>query len=93
MPDRWFEGSPTIEIDGDEVQVVGTLAPPQLPEGAGEDEVRVAEQARISGFHEESRSARMRIAEEAQPAFRRTVSWGAECGGCQGRSSPRPACR
>src|SRR5271165_4738960 len=80
VPDGWFEGSPTIEIDGDEIQVVGTLVPPQLPEGAGEDEVRVAEQARISGFREESRSARMRIAEEAQPAFRRTVSWGAVCG-------------
>src|SRR5208283_4648747 len=81
VPDSWFEGSPTIEIDGDEIQVVGTLVPPQLPEGAGEDEVRVAEQARISGFREESRGARMRIADEAQPAFRRTVSWGAECGG------------
>jgi len=80
VPDSWFEGSPTIEIDGDEVQVVGTLAAPRLPEGAGEDAIRVAEQARISGFREESRAARMRIAEEAQPAFRRTVSWGAECG-------------
>ncbi len=81
VPDSWFEGSPTIEIDGDEIQVVGSLAPPQLPEGAGDDEVRVAEQARISGFREESRGARMRIADEAQPAFRRTVSWGAVCGG------------
>ena len=81
MPATWYAGSPTIAIDGDEIQVVGTLAPPQLPEGAGEDEVRVAEQARISGFREESRVARMRIADEAQPAFRRTVSWGAECGG------------
>ena len=81
VPDAWFDGSPTIEIDGDEIQVVGTLAPPQLPEGAGEDEVRVAEQARITGFREESRGARMRIADEAQPAFRRTVSWGAVCGG------------
>jgi hypothetical protein len=80
VPDNWFEGTPTIEIDGDEIQVVGTLAPPQL-EGAGEDERRVAEQARISGFREESRGARMRIADEAQPAFRRTVSWGAVCGG------------
>ena len=60
--------------------MVGTLAPPQLPDGPGEDEVRVAEQARISGFREESRRARMRIADEAQPAFRRAVSWGAECG-------------
>lgn len=80
VPDSWFEGSPSIEIDGDEILVVGVLASPQLPEGAGEDEVRVAEQARISGFREETRGARMRIAEEAQPAFRRTVSWGAACG-------------
>ena len=40
----------------------------------------MAEQARISGFREETRGARVRIAEEAQPAFRRTVSWGAQCG-------------
>ena len=81
VPATWYSASPTIAIDGDEIQVVGTLTPPQLPEGAGEDEVRVAEQARISGFREESRLARMRIADEAQPAFRRAVSWGAECGG------------
>ncbi len=81
VPAGWYKSSPTITIDSDEIQVVGTLDPPQLPEGAGEDEVRVAEQARISGFREESRLARMRIADEAQPAFRRAVSWGAECGG------------
>ena len=81
VPGDWFEGSPDIAIDDDEIQVVGTLAPPALPEGANEDEVRVAEQARISGFREETRTARMRIADEAQPAFRRTVSWGAVCGG------------
>jgi hypothetical protein len=81
VPEGWFEGSPTIEIDGDEILVVGALPPPQLAETAGEDEMRVAEQARISGFREETRGARVRIAEEAQPAFMRTVSWGAECGG------------
>jgi hypothetical protein len=80
VPGTWFAESPTIGIDSDEIQVVGKLAPPQLPEGAAEDEVRVAEQARISGFREESRAARIRIADEAQPAFRRVVSWGAECG-------------
>jgi hypothetical protein len=81
IPDSWFDGNPSIQIDGDEIQVVGTLVPPQLPEGAGEDEVRVAEQARITGFREESRAARMRIADEAQPAFLRSVSWGAASGG------------
>jgi hypothetical protein len=81
VPGAWFSESPTIAIDGDEIQVVGKLAPPQLPAGVGEDEVRVAEQARISGFREETRAGRIRIADEAQPAFRRVVSWGAECGG------------
>jgi hypothetical protein len=81
IPEGWFEGPPGIEVDPDELQVVGTLAPPTLPEGASEDEVRVAERARISGYREDTRAARVRIAEEAQPAFRRTVSWGAQCGG------------
>jgi hypothetical protein len=81
IPDDWFEGPVTIDIDQDEIQVVGSLPSPQLPEGASDEEVRVAEQARISGYREDSRGARMRIAEEAQPAFRRTVSWGAQCGG------------
>jgi hypothetical protein len=80
VPGSWFAESPNIGIDSDEIQVVGKLAPPQLPDGAGEDEVRVAEQARISGFREETRGARIRIADEAQPAFRRAVSWGAQCG-------------
>ena len=80
VPGTWFSEIPIISIDSDEIQVVGKLAAPQLPDGAGEDEVRVAEQARISGFREETRGARIRIADEAQPAFRRAVSWGAECG-------------
>jgi hypothetical protein len=83
IPDGWFEGPVAIEVDQDELQVVGTLPSPQLPEGASEEEVRVAEQARISGFREDSRGARVRMAEEAQPAFRRAVSWGARCGGSQ----------
>jgi hypothetical protein len=81
VPEGWYQGAPTIHIDADEILVIGALAPPEVAAGAGEDEVRVAEQARISGFREETRALRMRIADEAQPAFRRSVSWGAECGG------------
>ena len=81
VPEGWFDGPVSIEVDQDELQVVGTLPAPQLAEGASEEETRVAEHARISGFREDSRGVRMRIAEEAQPAFQRTVSWGAQCGG------------
>ncbi len=80
VPEGWFEDGPQLEIDGDEILVVGRLAAPQLGPSAGEEEVRVAEQARISGFREETRAVRIRIADEAQPAFRRNVSWGAVCG-------------
>src|SRR5258708_40029862 len=57
VPGTWYDGSPTIGIDSDEIQVVGTLAPPQLPDGAGEDEGRVPEQARVRGFRQERRRA------------------------------------
>jgi len=33
VPESWYEGSPTIEIDGDEILVVGSLAPPSLAAG------------------------------------------------------------
>jgi hypothetical protein len=80
IPEGWFQGPVSIAVDQDEIQVVGSLPSPQLPEGASEEEVKVAEQARIGGHREETRGARIRIAEEAQPAFRRIVSWGAQCG-------------
>jgi hypothetical protein len=80
VPEGWFEEGLDVTIDADEILVVGTLHPPRLAEDAGDDERRVAEQSRITGFREESRTVRMQIAEAAQPAFGRTVSWGARCG-------------
>src|ERR1700678_1805434 len=62
IPDGWFEGPVIMEVDDDEVQVVGTLPSPTLPDGASAEEIAVAESARISGYREESRGARMRIA-------------------------------
>src|SRR3974390_3864825 len=61
VPGDRVEGGPDRAIDDDEIQVVGTLAPPALPEGAHEDEVRVAEQARIAGLRDERRNAPARI--------------------------------
>ena len=80
VPDDWFEGPVRTTVDPDEILVSGTLAAPALAEGAGEDEARVAEQSRITGFREHTREDRMAIAAEAQPAFGRVVSWGADCG-------------
>lgn len=80
LPEDWFTAT-SIEVDYDEVLVVGTLAPVTLPQGASEEDQATAESARIGGFREESRGRRVQIAEEAEAAFGRIVSWGATCGG------------
>jgi len=77
LPDGWFQGPPDVQVDDDEILVVGALDEPEVPEGANADTARVA---RIKRFREETRDARMAIADEAQRHFGRTVSWGASVG-------------
>jgi len=80
LPADWFIAAPTVEIDREEILVIGDLAPPQLPEDASNETASAAVTSRILGFREDTRAARMRIAEEAQHRFERKVSWGARCG-------------
>lgn len=79
IPDDWFDGPPRVMSDKDEILIIGRLAEPTaVPEG--EDAARVAAMARVSGFREDTRQYRMRVADEAQARWHRVVSWGAECG-------------
>jgi hypothetical protein len=65
VPKGWFTGPPSVEVDGDEILCVGTLA-------AGEDPAE---------FRERTRAERITIAQEAESRFGRKVSWGVESGG------------
>ena len=79
VPDGWFAEPPTVQHDRDEILVMGRLtAPADVPDG--DEAARVAAEARISGFREDTREQRMRIADEAQGRWDRHVSWGASCG-------------
>lgn len=79
IPDDWFAGPVKVVSDKDEILVIGRLSEPSsVPEG--DDAARVAATARISGFREDTRQYRMKIADEAQAQWQRIVSWGAECG-------------
>ncbi|HWF16727.1 MAG TPA: hypothetical protein VG244_11145 [Acidimicrobiales bacterium] len=60
VPDGWFSGSPSVEVDEEEILVVGVL-----PAGQGAD-----------AFRESSRQERMAIARQAEARFGRPVSWG-----------------
>ncbi|MEY8015169.1 hypothetical protein [Mycobacterium servetii] len=73
MPDGWFDGDPTVIVDREEITVVG-----KLPEAEGDADSEARAAGRASRFREETRSERMRIAEEAQDRYGRKVSWGVE---------------
>jgi hypothetical protein len=79
LPDDWFEGPPNVEVDRDEILVVGTLPAP----AANGDAVTTAEAeaGRIARFREDTREERIRIAREAEHRYGRKVAWGVQAGG------------
>jgi hypothetical protein len=81
LPPGWFTGLPEVAVDGEEILVVGRLAPPALPAGASEAAVAAACLERVKEFREATREQRIRVAAEAEHRFARRVSWGADCGG------------
>lgn len=77
LPESWFDGDPSVVVDREEITVIGKLAD-AADAGAEESKARAA--GRASRFREETRSERMRIADEAQERYGRKVSWGVEVG-------------
>ena len=74
LPDGWFAGDPAVTVDREEITVVGRLAETD----EGQPSARAA--GRAARFREETRAERMRIADEAQARYGRTVSWGVDIG-------------
>jgi hypothetical protein len=88
LPDNWFTGDPQVVVDREEITVIGRLPEPEgakpegaEPEGAEPEGADARSAGRAARFREETRSDRMRIADEAQARYGRTVSWGVEAGG------------
>ncbi|UXA05611.1 hypothetical protein KXD96_22270 [Mycobacterium sp. SMC-2] len=81
LPESWFDGDPTVIVDREEITVIGRLPDVQ---GSEQEETEARGQGRASRFREETRSERMRIADEAQDRYGRKVSWGVEVGSKSG---------
>ena len=79
LPADWFSAPPDIQVDREEITIVGTLPDPAAA-GDSAAERAAAAQGRIRRFREETRSRRIEIAREAEHRFRRKVSWGVTCG-------------
>jgi hypothetical protein len=80
VPADWFTAVPDIQVDREEITVIGALAEPGTA-GSSDAERAAAARGRIRRFREESRSQRIEIAREAEHRFRRKVSWGVSCAG------------
>lgn len=75
IPQGWFQGAPEVRMDREEIWVVGALPDVNIGQASAEA-VSAARVGRIRQFREDTRDARMEIAEEARQRFGRTVSWG-----------------
>ncbi len=73
LPKEWFTAH-RVEVDREEIVVVG-----ELPKH--EDESDATADGRIARFREETRSARMQIADEAEARYGRKVAWGVSLDG------------
>ncbi|MEU7767035.1 hypothetical protein AB0B25_18140 [Nocardia sp. NPDC049190] len=92
LPSDWFTAAPIIEVDRDEIVVIGELPIPQpdkqTDSSAGSDEAtrtddvpRATKEGAVARFRESTRPARMQIANEAQHRYRRSVAWGVSVDG------------
>jgi hypothetical protein len=81
LPDGLFTGAPDVTVDRDEILIVGTIDAPETPEGTEAGAVAAAEAGRIARFREDTRDARIGVAQQAERRYDRKVSWGVTCGG------------
>lgn len=70
VPGGWFTAAPEVSVDREEIVVVGAITVPDDAATVGW----------VKRFREETRDVRMRIADEAEVAFDRKVSWGVRVG-------------
>ncbi|WP_019932205.1 hypothetical protein [Nocardia sp. BMG111209] len=96
LPAEWFLGAPVIEIDRDEIVVIGRLplsatgepldaetpaeAEPPADATADAEVPAATREGLVSRFREGTRPARMQIAQEAQARYGRSVAWGVTIG-------------
>jgi hypothetical protein len=80
IPDEWFTEPLDITVDREEILVIGAIPEVKTAKGASEAEAEAARESRVDAFREETRPARMHIADDAQRRFRRHVAWGVKLG-------------
>ena len=73
-PADWFQGTPEVSVDREEIVVIGTLKEAKVD--GGEDAQKAAAAGRVKQHREDTREKRMQISNEAEHRFERPISWG-----------------
>ena len=77
VPADWYEGSPEVTADREEILVVGTL---KVAKVDGNEDAQKAAAGRVKQHREDTREKRMQISNEAERRFDRPISWGVKVG-------------
>ncbi len=77
VPAEWYEEAPEVLVDRDEIVVIGRIKDLENTDGV---DLVAARAGRVKQHREDTRDTRIRIAQEAQKKFERTLSWGARAG-------------
>ncbi len=85
LPDDWFTGDAEVIVDREEITVIGRLPDPDSADGR-DSEARAS--GRAARFREQTRTERMRIADEAEARYGRKVAWGVEIAAVGAGGSP-----
>jgi hypothetical protein len=80
LPEDWFDGTPEVTVDREEIVVVGALRVPDLPADVSDVERAAAVRGRVTGFREDTRERRVEIARELEHRTGRKVAWGVSVG-------------
>ena len=76
LPGDWYEGAPEVDVDREEIVVVGRIPDVEVQDGADDAVVAAGRAARVARFREETRAGRVAVAREAEHRFGRKVAWG-----------------
>lgn len=80
VPTQWTNQAIEVVLDSEEIIVSIDLDDVKTGDGASEVELSGMRSGRAKAFREDTRVARMKIAQEAEALFGRKVSWGVRIG-------------
>jgi hypothetical protein len=75
LPSDWFVEPVEVVADREEITVLGRLPEPDLADDATDDQRHAARRGRAQAFREDTRDARIGIAEEIERRDGRKVAW------------------